>query len=44
MDVNAAFLSSLSAWHELEQGIDRWASVGALALGGFACVLFFVLR
>jgi len=41
--VNAAFLSSLATWHELEQGMDRWASIGALALAGIACAVFLFL-
>lgn len=40
--VNAAFLSSLASWHQLEARMDRWASVGALAFAGAACLVVFL--
>lgn len=41
--MNAAFRSSLSAWHEVEQRMDRWVSIGALAFAGIAVALFLAL-
>ena len=42
--VNAAIFSSLASWHDLEQRMDRWASMGALALAGLACVVFLFFK
>lgn len=42
--MNAAFLTSLASWHELERGMDRWASIGALVFASCACVVFVLLN
>lgn len=38
--VTAAPIVSLSRWNALERAVDRWASVGALALGLVVGVVF----
>lgn len=35
--------SSLAAWHALERAVDRWASLGALALAFVAAFAYLVL-
>lgn len=40
----SAFLVSLSTWNALERAVDRWASLGALALAAAAVLLFAIFH
>lgn len=39
----SALPSSLATWHALEQAVDRWVSIGALALATVAALAYLVL-